>query len=115
MLIDLTARHVDLDEDLKALVDKKLEQALGRWIQDVQQRVEVRFVDVNAARGGRDKYCRLTLQDATGVLVSEATESSAEAALAAAADRMAKRIRRGRKKTIAKKRRDHGRDRGWYD
>lgn len=115
MILQLTGRRVRIDEALWSLADRKLNSALDRWEDLAGKRVDIRFIDVNGQRGGKDKFCRITLENDGAPLIVDATEETVEWALSTAVDRLAKRIRRGRKRARALKRRERTEPLGWWN
>ena len=60
MRLELRARHVKSDPRLRALCERHLRSALGRF-DDQLRRVQLWIEDVNGPRGGRDLRCRVRL------------------------------------------------------
>jgi ribosomal subunit interface protein len=90
MLIDTRGIDFPLTEAIRRHVESRVESAVGpaaRWV----VRVTARLEDVNAARGGIDKRCSLTIAlRHHGVVVARAIERD----LYLAIDRTARRARR---------------------
>jgi ribosomal subunit interface protein len=81
-------------------VEAGVESALApvaRWVLSVT----VRLDDVNSARGGRDKRCRLVvnLRGRRGVIVAQAVDND----LYAAIDKAAKRLRRSAVRAVTRR------------
>lgn len=104
MQVDIRARKIEVDEALRAHVDRRLRFALGRFGERIAK-VTVRFEDANGARGGVDKQCQLdvALRPSGNVLVEEI-----DADLLAVVDRAADRAARAVDRDL-QRRRDAGR------
>ena len=92
---------------LRTAAERRLRFALGRFERRIAS-IDVRFGDVNGPRGGVDQACRVAVRLAApaGQIVIEDMDRDAHAALARAADRMARAVgravdlaRRGRHRT----------------
>jgi hypothetical protein len=72
MQLDIRRHGIDIDEDAKARLQRRLDFALGRLGQHVM-RVWVHLADENGQRGGIDKRCRILvrLQHLPDVLVED--------------------------------------------
>lgn len=102
MQIHTHTRGFDLTEGLSQHLRRRLDFALGR-IGGSVRRVVVRLYDVNAARGGIDKRCRLQLHLADGgEVVVQDTRSDLYEAISAAIERAARALNRrsGRLRTL---------------
>jgi len=104
MQVKIRTRKIELDEALRAHVDRRLRFALGRFGERIAK-VVVRFEDANGARGGVDKQCQLdvALQPSGNVLVEDV-----DADLHALVDRAAHRAARAVSRDL-QRRRDAGR------
>jgi len=58
MKITIRARHLDLSPELRDLLHRRLEFALGRLATAIRA-VDVTIVDINGPKGGADKQCRI--------------------------------------------------------
>lgn len=94
MLIEISNRNVTLDEKQREWVERRLQFALGRFASRIR-RVSVVFSDINGARGGVDKKCRLrvVLIPDDEVIVTD-TEASVESVIAMIVDRAARSVAR---------------------
>ena len=61
MNVDIQSRAFPLTVALKRFVENRITQPLGKRHERIK-RVLVRLGDVNGPRGGKDKYCRITVQ-----------------------------------------------------
>jgi ribosome-associated translation inhibitor RaiA len=94
MELRILARHSELDDGFRELVEQQLEFALRRLARRVAQ-VVVSFTDLNGPRGGMDQQCRIVVSLLPrGVVVAEATEARALSALNRAVESVAQRLRR---------------------
>jgi putative sigma-54 modulation protein len=94
MQIDIVHRNVCVTSEQKQWINRRMHFALGRFAGRVRQASLV-FSDINGARGGIDKTCRLfvTLSPA-GEIVLEEVAGNIEAAVSIIADRAARTISR---------------------
>lgn len=67
MKLDIQFRGLQTSTALRHHAEHKLHASLSRFGQRVQA-VEVRIGDINGPKGGKDKYCRLTLQSPLGTV-----------------------------------------------
>jgi len=104
MQVDIRARKIEVDEALRAHVDRRLRFALGRFGERIAK-VTVRFADANGAPGGVDKQCQIdvALRPSGNVLVED-IDADLRAVLDRAADRAARAVDRD-----LQRRRDAGR------
>lgn len=104
MQVNVRARKIEVDETLRAHVDRRLRFALGRFGERIA-RVTVRFEDANGARGGVDKQCEInvTLRPSGTVLIKD-IDADLRAVVDRAADRAARAVDRE-----LQRRRDTGR------
>jgi putative sigma-54 modulation protein len=94
MKIQITKRNVDVDEALRAHVERRLGFALGRF-GDRIGRVIVRFCDINGRRGGADKRCQIEVELLPVRAVrAEDVDADLFAAVDRAADQAARSIAR---------------------
>ena len=94
MLIEVTHRNVTLAEGVREWIERRVHFALGRFSSRIR-RVAVIVSDINGARGGTDKECRLRISlIPKGVVVVEDVDSSVEAVVANAVERAARSVAR---------------------
>jgi len=94
MLISVTLRKMDLNEQQQGLIERRIQFALGRFISRIR-RVSAIFSDINGARGGVDKKCRLRISlIPTGEVVVDDVATSVEAAAANVSERAARTVSR---------------------
>jgi len=94
MRLDLRARGVDLDPQLRNVISRKLHFTLARFEQTVRE-VFVTFADQNGPKGGDDKVCRVRIVTALRAqIVIEEVDSIPERAVSAALDRAARTVAR---------------------
>jgi len=100
MQIDIRARKIEVDEALRAHVDRRLRFALGRF-GDRIDRVTVRFEDANGTRGGVDKQCQIevALRPSGNVIVGDIDED-----LCTVVDRAAERVARAVDRDLQRRR-----------
>ncbi len=95
MQLKIVARNIDLSPSLRALVERRLRFALGRFGTRLR-RVVVCLRDLNGPRGGLGDQCRIEARlHPKGLVHAEVTERGIEKAVSAAADLIARRVRRG--------------------
>ena len=94
MQIYIRARKIEVDEALRAHVDRRLRFALGRFGERIAK-VTVRFEDANGARGGVDKQCHIevALRPSGNVLVED-LDPDIRTVVDRAADRAARAVER---------------------
>lgn len=94
MKIQIRKRNVEVNEELRAHVERRLGYALGRFGDRIGG-VTVRFSDINGHRGGVDKRCQIDvdLQAARAVRVED-TDADLFAVVDRAAHRAARSIAR---------------------
>ena len=108
MKIYVRSRQVEVDETVRAHIERRLLFSLGRFSQRIR-RVTVQIVDVNGPRGGEDKVCRIEARLLpTGSTFVEDRDADLYAAIDRAADRAARSVSRAIKRTQELER-DHGR------
>lgn len=89
---------------MKAVLNKRLAYALGRFENSIRS-VTARLEDVNGPRGGRDIQCRITVKKARGgEVIGAVTRESVSQAISAAGKVVARALRRGLKKPLARRR-----------
>lgn len=94
MLIDVTLRKMALSEQQHAWVERRLRFALGRFVARIR-RVSAIFSDINGARGGVDKECRLQISlTPHGEIVVADVATSVEGAVANVSERAARTVAR---------------------
>ena len=94
MELDLRTRHVELTDDLRNHVDRRLRFALTRFGSRIR-RLSVGLTDVNGPRGGVDIQCRVQAVLASGdTLVVRAVRTDPFTAVAGASERIAHTIMR---------------------
>ncbi len=95
MQLKIVARNIDMSPSLRALVERRLRFALGRFGTRLK-RVVVCLRDLNGPRGGLGNQCRVEARlHPKGLVHAEVTETGIEKAVSAAADLIARRVRRG--------------------
>ena len=94
MKLELRSKGVQMTDELRRFIDKKLRFTLGRFSHRVR-RVRVRLTDVNGPRGGEDIEChiRASLGPAGTVTINE-TRGDAFAAVARASERAGRNLSR---------------------
>lgn len=94
MRLVIKSRGVELTDELRAHATTRVQFALGRFASELQ-RVEIVVADINGPRGGIDKECRILVRGARldDVFVEERAVST-EAAVAIAANRVARAVQR---------------------
>ncbi|MFO0927083.1 MAG: hypothetical protein U0736_08575 [Gemmataceae bacterium] len=72
MQVDIRRQGIEIDEEARARVERRLDFALGRMDRHVM-RVWVHLADENGQRGGIDKRCRILvrLQHLPDVLIED--------------------------------------------
>jgi len=97
--VNVRAMGVDVDEDTRAYIRRKLGQKLGKFATYIE-RVSVRLRDVNGPRGGVDHQCQIkvVLSGLPSVVVEEGRETMGAAidAAASGATRSVSRVLRRR-------------------
>ena len=94
MLIELTSRKVALSEQQQAWIERRIRFALGRFVSHIR-RVSVVFRDINGARGGIDKECRLQISlHPHGEVVVADVDTAVEGAAANVSERAARTVAR---------------------
>ena len=94
MLLELCGRNVRLNEAARAGVERRVASALGRFMGRVA-RVRVVLAAVNGPRGGTGKRCRAVADlMRAGRVVVEHRAADWAGAVAGAAERLARAVRR---------------------
>jgi putative sigma-54 modulation protein len=94
MQLEMRGVNYNLDEGLKAHIERRLRFALGRFATRIH-RSTVRLTDVNGPRGGVDKRCRIAvLLVPRGVVMVEGSGDNPFALVADAAKRAGRAVRR---------------------
>jgi len=94
MQVDIRARKIEVDEALRAHVDRRLRFALGRFGERIAK-VTVRFEDANGARCGVDQQCQIDVAlRPSGNIVVEEIDADLHAVVDRAADRVARAVDR---------------------
>ncbi len=100
MRIELRALNVEMDKAFRALVERRLDFALGRFSEHLHE-VTIRLEDINGMRQGPDKQCRMTVSlHGGGEVRVQATGSDLRTAL----DLAATRARQAVSRTVARRR-----------
>lgn len=94
MKILLTARGIELDDDLKGYVVRRIQFALGRYAAKIKS-LSIRLEDVNGPKGGIDKGCQIRVDAgfAQKVIILERSET-VHAAAANAIERVERSVER---------------------
>ena len=103
MDIDVRARHLTLSKARRDEYSQRVETALDRF-ETKLRRVLVIVEDVNGARGGADKRCRIRATGERGFAVqAQATDITATAAVDRAADGIGRNVAKavGRRRDFA--------------
>lgn len=94
MQIDLVHRNVCVTQEQKEWIQRRIHFALGRFSSRIRHTCLI-FSDINGARGGIDKKCRISVAlSPQGEIMIEETAANIEAAVAVIADRVARAISR---------------------
>lgn len=94
MLISITLKKMALSEQQQVWVERRIQFALGRFVARIR-RVSAIFSDINGARGGVDKKCRLRISlIPSGEVVVDDVDKSVETAAANATERAARSVAR---------------------
>ena len=106
---NIRTMNVDLDEETRAYIRRKLGMKLGKFALSIE-RVTVRLRDVNGPRGGVDHQCRvkIVLSGLPSVVVevrNESMQGAIDAAMTAAARSVRKALQRRQTKPLERVRR----------
>ncbi len=94
MKIHVRCKQVDVDEAVRAHIERRLQFSLGRLSRRIL-RVTTHIVDINGPRGGDDKVCRIEVRlPAASSIFVEAINANLYAAVDAAADCAARAVSR---------------------
>ncbi len=94
MLISVTLRKMALNEQQQDWIERRIQFALGRFVSRIR-RVSAIFSDINGARGGVDKKCRLRISlIPNGEVVVDDVDTSVEAAAANVSEKAARTVAR---------------------
>lgn len=101
MQIQISAKGISLDDEQHAWIERRLQFALGRFVQRIR-RVSLLLTDENGDRGGVDKHLKLRIAiNPSGLILIEDVDDSIEKVVANVVDRASRSIAR-------KIGRDHG-------
>ncbi|MCX5743322.1 MAG: HPF/RaiA family ribosome-associated protein [Proteobacteria bacterium] len=103
MKLTIRTRHLDLGPELRDLLHRRLDFALGR-LTTALHTVEVTIVDINGPKGGADKQCRIHVRGpALRTIVIEHVGTDVLATVSLAAERAAHAVTRSlaRRRTFA--------------
>lgn len=99
MKIHVRSRQVEVDDTVRAQIERRLQFSLGRFSRQIL-RVAVQIVDLNGPRGGEDKSCRIEVRLLpTGSIFVADTDADLYAAVDRAADRAAQCVSRAARRT----------------
>ncbi len=94
MLIELRQRNVQVESETREWIERRVHFTLGRFAARIR-RVAVSVSDINGARGGTDKQCRLRISlIPNGEVLVEDVDLSVEAVVANAVERAARAVAR---------------------
>lgn len=94
MLISVTLKKMTLNETQQAWIQRRIQFALGRFVSRIR-RVSATFSDINGAKGGVDKRCRLLVSlIPNGEVVVDDVDMSVEAAAANVSEKAARTVAR---------------------
>jgi ribosomal subunit interface protein len=93
MWVDVRSKDIKVGSDFRAVVERRLRFALGRFGSRVA-RVTVHLADVNGPRGAPDKRCRIVVRLPPGQIAAEDTNTDLRAALDRATDRIEQAVDR---------------------
>lgn len=108
MNLEIHMRNLELNDEMRSFVDRRIEYALGRFSPAVKS-VNIRVGDDNGPRGGIDKHCRIVvhLERRDDVVVDQRGETY-YGTVATAIDRVenavSRAIRRRRDALVSRKR-----------
>ena len=105
--VNIRATRLELDDETRAYIRKKLGQKLGRFAPSIE-RVTVRMRDVNGPRGGVDQVCRINvvlsrLPSVVFAAQAPALETGIDAALSGVARAVRRTVQRRRTKPLKAK------------
>lgn len=94
MKVEIRARKIEVDESLRAYVERRLRFSLGRFGDQIV-RATVRFDDATGARGGVDKQCRIDVEiRPSGNVVIEDVDADIRTVVDRAAERVGRAVGR---------------------
>jgi len=94
MRLQLTSHRIDLSEDLKDFVERRIHFALGRFTGRIKA-LSVRLTDVNGPRKGMDKCCAIRVNAGYGgPLVVRERQDNIYSAVALAVERAERAVQR---------------------
>jgi len=94
MRLQVTGRRIDLSDDLKDFVRRRIHFALGRFSGRIKA-LSVRLADVNGPRNGADKTCDIRISaGAGGVVIVRERQENIYSAVAHALDRAERAVQR---------------------
>ena len=94
MRLQVTGSRIDLSDDLKDFVRRRIHFALGRFSGRIKA-LSVRLADVNGPRNGVDKTCDIRISAGAGeVIIVRERQENIYLAVAHALDRAARAIQR---------------------
>lgn len=94
MHVKIRARKIEIDEALRAHVNRRLRFALGRFGERIAK-VAVRFEDANGTRGGVDKLCQIDVAlRPSGNVIVEDIDADLRTVVDRAADRAGRAVAR---------------------
>ena len=94
MRLQVTSHRIDLSEELKDFVRRRVHFALGRFNGRIKA-LSVRLADVNGPRNGVDKTCDIRISaGAGGVVIVRERQENIYSAVAHALDRAARAVQR---------------------
>ena len=98
MKIEIVSRNLNLESDLRELIERRVAFALERFEEQIE-RVWIALVDINGTRGGNDKQCRVVIDlSPSGSVhvdhVANTMESAASQAIERASHSVARTVER---------------------
>lgn len=94
MKISIKSQDMELTEDLREHVERRLRFALG-WADDYLRQVSVRLSEERSPRGGQERRCRIQIQvPGASNIVVEDIEADVCVAIERAADRAGRSVAR---------------------
>ena len=94
MRLQVTGRRIDISDDLKDFVRRRIHFTLGRFSGRIKA-LSVRLADVNGPRNGVDKTCDIRISDGTGgVVIVRERQENIYSAVAHALDRAERAVQR---------------------
>jgi ribosomal subunit interface protein len=102
--VNIRAAGVDIDDDTREYIRRKLGTKLGKFAMSIE-RVSVRLRDVNGPRGGVDYLCqvKVVLSGLPSVLVEEGRETmgaAIDAAMSSVTRSVSRSVRRRQEKPL---------------